>query len=164
MAANKLGQAKSKARDIAYTLFGHLPPRVRRAVVGVISPSFTLGSLAVMHDSGRVLFVTQQHRPGLSLPGGLLKKGEAPRAALARELAEELGIDTTGFAATPDTAHVDADKKRVDLVFLLEVDRRTLTPTVGSEVLSFEWRSIDDPALTPQTKEIVAAIAGRIPR
>jgi 8-oxo-dGTP diphosphatase len=164
MAAGKLNQAKSKARSAAYTAFGHLPPRIRRGLVGVVAPSFTVGALAVVHDGDRVLFVTQLHRPGLSLPGGLLKKGEEPRSALARELSEELGLDSSGFAATPDTAHVDAGKKRVDLIFFLDADRSTLTPKVGSEVLSFEWRAVDDPALTPQTKEIVAAIAARIPR
>ena len=163
MAASTLSKTKSKARGAAYTVFGHLPPRVRRGLVGVVTPSFTVGALAVIHDNGRILFVTQLHRPGLSLPGGLLKKGEASRAALARELSEELGIDTAGFAATPDTAHVDAGKKRVDLIFFLAADRSTLKPAVGSEVLSFEWRAIDDPALTPQTKEILGTVAARLP-
>ena len=131
MAAGKLNQAKSKARSAAYTAFGHLPPRIRRGLVGVVAPSFTVGALAVVHDGDRFLFVTQLHRPGLSLPGGLLKKGEEPRSALARELSEELGLDSSGFAATPDTAHVDAGKKRVDLIFFLDADRSTLTPKVG---------------------------------
>jgi len=39
-----------------------------------------------------------------------------------------------------------------------------LTPEAGSEVLSFEWRNVDDPALTPQTREILAGIAARMPK
>ncbi len=155
---------KSRARVVAYGAFGRLPPRLRRALVGVLAPSFTVGALAVIHDGGDVLFVTQLHRPGLSLPGGLLKKREAPRTALARELSEELGVELSGFAATADTAHVDPEKSRVDLIFFLPVDRATLSPQVGSEVLSFQWRGLDDPDLTPQTKDIIASIADRLPR
>jgi ADP-ribose pyrophosphatase YjhB (NUDIX family) len=162
-AVQSLRRAQSRTRGLAYTVFGHLPPRVRRGVVGVVAPSFTVGALAVIHDGDEVLFVSALHRPGLALPGGLLKKGEPAREALAREVHEELGIDTAGFAATPDTAHVDPAKTRVDLIYFLHVDRATFAPRVGSEVLSFEWRSVRHDGLTPQTKEIIAAIAGRLP-
>lgn len=158
------GGLRSRARKAAYSLFGHLPPRLRRGIVGVVSPSYTVGALAVIHDGEYVLFVTQLHRAGLALPGGLLKKGEAPRHALVRELAEEIGVSEPDLAATPDAAHVDPARTRVDLIFFLRVDRRGLDAVAGSEVLTLEWRRIDDPELTPQTKEIVAAIAGRIPR
>ena len=164
MAGSRLSGARARARRLGYSAFGHLPPRVRRSVVGVIAPSFTVGALGVVHDGDHVLFVTQLHRPGLALPGGLLKRGEPARAALARELAEEIGIDPSGFAATPDTAHVDPARTRVDLIFFLHADRGSLTLAAGSEVLSFDWRRIDDPALTPQTREIITAVANRIPR
>lgn len=104
------------------------------------------------------------HRPGLSLPGGLLQKGEEPRTALAREPTEELSLDPSGIPATPDTAHVDPGKTRVDLIFFVPVDRKTLIPVVGAEVLSYEWRRTDDPALTPQTREILRAIHSRMPK
>ena len=154
--------ARAVLRRLAYTAFGRLPPRLRRAVVAVAAPSFTVGALAVLHDGPEILFVTQLHRPGLALPGGLLKKGEAPRAALARELAEELGLDGSGLAATPDTAHVDPGRTRVDLIFFRHVDRATLRPTPGAEVLACHWRRVDDPELTPQTREIVTGIADRL--
>jgi 8-oxo-dGTP pyrophosphatase MutT (NUDIX family) len=164
MAVLRLSGINSRARRIAYTCFGHLPPRVRRGVVGVVAPSFTVGALAVICDGDEVLFVTSLHRPGLALPGGLLKKGDAARAALDRELSEELGISPAGLSTTPDTAHVDPSRTRVDLIYFLRVDRRELLPTVGSEVVSYEWRRVDDPALTPQTREIFTAIADRIRR
>jgi 8-oxo-dGTP pyrophosphatase MutT (NUDIX family) len=156
-------QVRRHVRRVAYQAFGKLPPRVRRGVVGVVAPSFTVGALAVLHDGAEILFVTQLHRPGLSLPGGLLKKGEAARSALARELAEELGLPGLPFADAPDTAHVDPGKTRVDLVFFAAVDRTAVAPVPGSEVLAFHWRTAQDPELTPQTQEILAAIAGRLP-
>lgn len=154
--------ARQRVRRTAYQAFGRLPPRVRRAVVGMVAPSYTVGALAVLHDGEDILFVTQLHRPGLSLPGGLLKKGENARSAMTRELAEELGLRGIDFAAAPDTAHVDPAKTRVDLLFFAPVDRSAITPRPGSEVLSFQWRTVEDPGLTPQTREILAAVAGRL--
>lgn len=162
MPGTATSRARTRARRAAYTVFGHLPPWVRRSLVGVVAPSYTVGALAVLTDGDMVLFVTQVHRPGLSLPGGLLQKGEAPRTALARELAEELSLDPSGIPGTPDTAYVDPAKTRVDLIFFVPADRKALTPVVGAEVLSYEWRRTDDPALTPQTREILQAIDTRM--
>jgi 8-oxo-dGTP diphosphatase len=162
--ADSSTSARVRARRFAYQAFGRLPPRVRRGVVGVVTPSYTVGALAVLHDGPDILFVTQLHRLGLSLPGGLLKKGEQARSALTRELAEELGLRGVGFGDAPDTAHVDPGKTRVDLLFFAAVDRATVTPRPGAEVLSFQWRTAQDPELTPQTQEILAGVAGRLPR
>ena len=164
IAADSSTSLRARARRTAYRAFGKLPPRVRRGVVGVVAPSFTVGALAVLYDGDAILFVTQLHRPGLSLPGGLLKKGEQARTALARELHEELGLRGIAFADVPDTAHVDPGKTRVDLLFFVAVDRATVTPRPGYEVLSFQWSTVQDPELTPQTKEILAAVAARLPQ
>ncbi|KAB7839634.1 NUDIX hydrolase [Streptomyces mobaraensis] len=49
---------------------------------------------AIVTDSeGRVLIVNPLHKPRWNLPGGRINAGELPRAALARELQEELGLD-----------------------------------------------------------------------
>ena len=157
------GGLKSRVRKVAYSAFGYLPPRLRRSIVGVVAPSFTVGALGVIHDGDLVLFVRQLHRPGLALPGGLLKKGEPARRALVRELAEELGADASGFPSNPDTAYVDPGKTRVDLIFFCAADRSTITLKPASEVVGFEWRKIDDVELTPQTREILVGIGDRIP-
>lgn len=47
--------------------------------------------VAVWHE-GRVLVIRNSYRRRLSLPAGGLKRGEAPRRAAVRELAEEVGI------------------------------------------------------------------------
>lgn len=164
MAPSALSKVKSGLRTTAYSVFGKLPPRVRRGLVGALTPSFTVGALAIVHDGPDILFVRQLHRPGLALPGGLMKKGEPARTALARELTEEIGIDVTALAPSPDTAHIDAARKRVDLIWFLPVDRATMQVTAGSEVLDAQWRRADDGELTPLTVEILAGISTRLPR
>ncbi|MER6316471.1 NUDIX hydrolase [Streptomyces sp. NPDC001581] len=46
----------------------------------------------VTDEQGRVLIVNPIHKPRWNLPGGRINYGELPRAALARELREELGL------------------------------------------------------------------------
>lgn len=53
----------------------------------------TLGVRAVVFDEdGRLVLVRHGYEPGLYLPGGGVKRGEAPEAAVLRELAEEVGV------------------------------------------------------------------------
>lgn len=47
--------------------------------------------VAVWHD-GRILVVRNSYIAGYGLPGGRIKRGEDPRQAARRELAEEVGI------------------------------------------------------------------------
>jgi 8-oxo-dGTP diphosphatase len=46
-----------------------------------------------LDDDDRVLLVRPTYRPGWDLPGGVVEADEAPRAAVRREVAEELGLD-----------------------------------------------------------------------
>jgi len=46
----------------------------------------------IRDDAGQVLIVDPTYKEGWDLPGGMVEANEAPRAGLARELAEELGI------------------------------------------------------------------------
>nr|WP_264185605.1 NUDIX domain-containing protein [Roseicella aerolata] len=49
------------------------------------------GMVAVWHG-GRVLLLRQSYRPGLTFPGGALRRGEDPAIAASRELREEVGL------------------------------------------------------------------------
>jgi ADP-ribose pyrophosphatase YjhB (NUDIX family) len=56
----------------------------------------SIGTCAIIAKAdGTVLLVRHSYRPGWCLPGGGLKRGEAPSAGLARELLEEVGLELT---------------------------------------------------------------------
>lgn len=65
----------------------------------------TVVAAALVDDAGRILL--QQRAPGRAMaglwefPGGKVEPGELPEAALARELAEELGIRVDPADAEP---------------------------------------------------------------
>ncbi|MGW2402479.1 NUDIX domain-containing protein [Kitasatospora sp. NPDC001664] len=59
---------------------------------------------------GRELCLIRRHKPGnaeqFSIPGGLVHPGETTTQALARELAEELGLDVAELPEPPRLRHV----------------------------------------------------------
>jgi 8-oxo-dGTP diphosphatase len=68
-------------------------------------PTMTVVAAALLDGEGRVLL--QQRAPGRAMaglwefPGGKVEERELPEAALARELAEELGIGTRAADLVP---------------------------------------------------------------
>jgi 8-oxo-dGTP diphosphatase len=66
-----------------------------------------VSAVALVDADGRVLLAQRpQGKPMAGLwefPGGKVKPGETPEAALIRELAEELGIDVTASCLAPLT-------------------------------------------------------------
>jgi 8-oxo-dGTP diphosphatase len=62
-------------KKTAFALFRRLPASLRRAVIHLLTPSYTVGAVAVLRRTdGRVAFVDQRHSPGWALPGGLLAR------------------------------------------------------------------------------------------
>jgi 8-oxo-dGTP pyrophosphatase MutT (NUDIX family) len=78
--------------------------------------------------AGRVLVVKPTYKPGWELPGGAVEDGESPRAAAAREVAEELGIDRAAGALLA-VDYVSAKGDRTEGLILV-----------------FDGGAIDDPA------------------
>jgi 8-oxo-dGTP diphosphatase len=109
----------------------------------------TLVSAAVILENGRVLLT--QRKAGAHLagkwefPGGKVLPGEDPRAALRRELVEELGIDAVVGEILEVTFHHYADAEKAVLLLFFEATR-----TAGSaepralDVAAFEWAGAAD--------------------
>ena len=121
---------------------------------------------AVLRDAqGRVLLARRaagrEHAGLWEFPGGKREAGEAPAAALARELREELGIDATG--ATPLWRVPWPGATRHLVLDAYEVGFRG--EPVAHEHDALAWVAIHDlhrHAMPPADRPIVAAL--RLPR
>lgn len=69
-------------------LHGHLFLR------SLIAPT-VLGACGLVECDGKIVLVRQSYTHGWHLPGGGIKRGEAPEAAVLRELREEIGLKTS---------------------------------------------------------------------
>jgi 8-oxo-dGTP diphosphatase len=115
-----------------------------------------LVAAGILIENGRVLLT--QRKAGAHLegkwefPGGKVEPGEDPRVALARELAEEVGIDTSVGEIVDVTFHRYEDAGKAVLLLFFEAHR-----TAGSaepqalDVAAFKWAGADalDPASFP---------------
>lgn len=102
---------------------------------------------AVILGSGRVLL--SQRKAGTHLagawefPGGKVEPGEDPRAALARELEEELGITADVGAPVEVTFHAYPEKSVLLLFF--EASLREGSPEPRAvDVAAVKWAALDE--------------------
>jgi 8-oxo-dGTP diphosphatase len=77
------------------------------AVLAPGNPIVYVAAVALVDGDGRVLVAQRPQGKTLAglweFPGGKIEKGELPEQALVRELAEELGIDTSTSCLAPLT-------------------------------------------------------------
>jgi 8-oxo-dGTP diphosphatase len=135
---------------------------VRRAIVGALSPNYSVGAICVIERTdGRILLVRQTYRSNWGLPGGLLKRREAPAEAVRREVAEEIGLDIE-LLGEPAVV-VESRLHRVDVVY-----RGRPAPgadpdavRVGSpEIEAWSWFGPEQlPQLQPETASALIALA-----
>lgn len=96
--------------------FGRLPRRVRRALIHLGAPSFSVGAMCLVErDNGDVLLLRQSYRDGWAAPGGLLRRGEEPDAGARREAKEEIGVEVETLGEP--LVIVDVKARRIDVVF-----------------------------------------------
>lgn len=139
----------------ALRVFRRLPAPVRRTLVRVGTPGFTVGAVCLLERGGHTLMLRQPHRVGWSLPGGLLNRGESAADAVAREVREELGVDVQ--VGRPVTVVVDSPLRRVDVVFRVAVSD-DIGERVGGEATTARWLRTDEvDEMDGPTRQILAA-------
>jgi 8-oxo-dGTP diphosphatase len=112
-------------------------------------------SAGVVIEHGRVLLTQRKagtHLAGAwEFPGGKVKPGEDPREALARELAEELGIETTVHEVLEVTFHRYSE--RAVLLIFYRAARRPHSPDPRAlDTAGFRWSTaaeLDESAFPP---------------
>lgn len=151
-----------RVHRLALAIYRRLPVRARRRVVRTISPAFTVGAMCfIERDDGELLLVRLSYRRRWGVPGGLLKRGEAPGDGARREVLEEVGLEVI-LVGEPAVV-VDADAQRVDLIYRARLapgqDAATVHP--GSpEIVEAAWFPVDAlPELQHETSGALVALA-----
>jgi 8-oxo-dGTP diphosphatase len=78
------------------SIFRRTPTLLRRMFSRAVNPRFSATAGAVVWDEqGRLLLLKHVFRAGSGwgIPGGFIKTGEQPEAAVRRELLEEVGLE-----------------------------------------------------------------------
>ncbi|HET8600149.1 MAG TPA: NUDIX domain-containing protein [Segeticoccus sp.] len=148
---------RRKAYTASLLAFRALPGVVRRFLVRLVTPGYTVGAVCAIEHEGRVLFLRQPHRTGWSLPGGLLEHGETPAEGVVREIREETQLRVE--VGEPVATEVHPDVGRVDVIFRVRVDQRP-DVQVGGEAKAFRWMHPSEvPEVDESTEMILDALA-----
>lgn len=157
-----MSRVGTRLQRLALRAFRYVPRPVRRVMVRVVSPSYTVGSICVIERAdGHILLVRQAYRRRWGIPGGLLQRGEDPAVAARREVFEEVGIAVELLG--PPAVVVDPEPQRVDLVYrarpvtMSEVgEARPTSP----EIVEVGWFAPDAlPELQFETAQAMVALA-----
>jgi 8-oxo-dGTP pyrophosphatase MutT (NUDIX family) len=142
-------------------VFRRLPVFLRRSVVRLVGPSYTVGALVAVRDGDRLLLLRPSYRTGWGLPGGMLQRGESPENAAVREAEEELGIrvEVTG----PGTLVLDAGPRRIDFVYPAQtLDGESEPRRASPEVAEWRWFGMEElPHLLPEARWALEALEHR---
>ena len=110
-------------------------------------PTLVVVAAALIDADRRVLL--QKRAPGRAMaglwefPGGKVEEGELPEAALARELAEELGIAVDAAALTP-ACFASAPNGSAHMLLLLYMCRKWSGEPKALDASAIRWSSIAD--------------------
>jgi ADP-ribose pyrophosphatase YjhB (NUDIX family) len=151
-----------RVQTLLLRLWRRIPRPVRRWIVRVIAPSFTVGATCLIdRDDGSVLLVRVVYRDGWGLPGGLVNRREEIDDCARREVREETGlaVDLVGEPAVV----VDARPQRIDVVYRARpadgADPDAVEPR-SPEVSEVRWFAANAlPELQPEAVSALVALA-----
>ncbi len=151
-------------------LFGEAAPPTEPATTDPESdappgkPMLLVAACALVDPDGRVLLARRPEGKPLAglweFPGGKVKQGETPEAALIRELKEELGIDVAESCLAP-FAFASHGYERFHLLMPLYLCRRWGGAVVPQEGQALAWvrpQRLGDYAMPPADKPLVALL------
>ncbi|MFN8039143.1 MAG: NUDIX domain-containing protein [Acidimicrobiales bacterium] len=151
-----------RVHRVALQAYRRLPRGLRRRVVRLVMPSYTVGAICLVErPDGRVLLVRQAYRERWGIPGGLCQRGEEPADAARREVLEEVGlpIELVGEPAVV----VDPSPQRVDVVYRARPAAHAVLGEVGArspEIVDVGWFPPDGlPELQTETAQALVALA-----
>jgi ADP-ribose pyrophosphatase YjhB (NUDIX family) len=151
-------RVRHRTYSAALTVFRWLPAPVRRTLVRLGTPSFTVGAVCAIDHHGALLVLRQPHRHGWSLPGGLLERREPAAVAVVREVFEETHLRIE--VGLPLTVKVNARVRRVDVIYRITVDSRP-PARAGGEATEVQWLRPEEivPTADGPTREILELLA-----
>ena len=149
-----------RASRLGLTVFRRLPMRLRRALVSLWAPSYTLGAICVVTHGGELLLVRHTYRRNWGAAGGLLDRGELPEHAAIREVREEVGLDVRLDGVAVPVAW--PRYRRLDLVYRCHLDEGadpTTARPMSPEIAETRWFGLDSlPTLQPDTAEALRVL------
>jgi 8-oxo-dGTP diphosphatase len=118
---------------------------------------------ALVREAGRVLVSRRRADQAMPLlwefPGGKVEPGEAPEAALAREVREELGCDVRVGRIHEVVFHAYADFDLYMLVYACSITAGTPEPIEVAEVAWVEAARLPELELLPADYPLARALA-----
>ena len=159
----KIGMTESEYADSAASGIRVWSMRRPRAVVSGLT-TVLVAAVALVDADGRVLLARRP--PGKKMaglwefPGGKIKPGETPEAALIRELREELGVDVTASCLAPFTFASHAYPE-FHLLMPLYVCRKWQGTVRGLEGQALAWvrpNRLGEYEMPPADKPLIAML------
>ena len=116
-------------------------------VARTIAARFTAGVVGiVLDDAGRVLVVEHVFHPRTpwGLPGGWLESGESPSVGLAREIAEETGLEVEVLRPLLVDVTPYGGRRHLDIAYLCAARGDVSALNLSREILDYDWVAPDD--------------------
>jgi ADP-ribose pyrophosphatase YjhB (NUDIX family) len=139
-----------------------------RIAARIVAPRHCVGAVGVVFDGeGRVLLVEHAFRTDFpwGLPGGWVRSGEEPSAAVVRELREELGLDVAvgELVACAVVGRVRTSTHPVHLGLAYLCELKSGRENLSVEALATDWIDPSTPAkpLAPFQLTAIARAFGR---